>query len=130
MRLLDGELPAERQAAVRAHLDACTECRRDFVIYQRMKGELQAMAMETGAGPSLWDAVSRRLFRPTGWLLILAGAVALSAWGVYSWITTPEELWTKLATGAVVIGFALLLLSAILDRVVALRTDRYREIER
>ena len=66
----------------------------------------------------------------TGWLLVVAGTVVLTAWGVYSYIKSPEDLWTKLATGALVIGFVLLLLSAVLDRVRDLRTDRYREVER
>lgn len=130
MRFLDDELPTDRQAGVEAHIGDCTECNRDFVIYRRLKGDLLAMGMENGTGPSLWYALSRRLFRPTGWVLIIVGATVLAAWGVYSYVTSPEELWTKLATGAVVIGFVLLLASAILDRLGALRTDRYREIQR
>ena len=63
-------------------------------------------------------------------MLIIVGASVLTAWGIYSYVTSPEGLWTKLATGAVVIGLVLLLASAILDRLGALRTDRYREIQR
>jgi len=130
MRFLDDELPADRRAAVEAHLEECTECRRDYVVFSKMKGELRSMAMENGTGPSLWDTLGRQLVRPTGWLLVIVGALALAAWGVYSYVRSPEDLWTKLATGALVIGFVLLLLSAILDRVKDLRTDRYREVER
>lgn len=130
MRLLDGELPDDQRAPIEQHIRECTECGRDFVIFQRMKGDVRAMASDHGTGPSIWDAVSRRIFRPTGWLLLLAGSLLLTAWGIYSYLTSPEELWSKLATGAVLIGFLLLLLSAVLDRVTALKTDRYREIER
>ena len=130
MRFLDGEMPRDRQLNIEAHMQDCTECNREYVVFKRMKGDLHSMAMENGTGPSLWDAVSGRIFRPTGWVLIVVGAIVLTAWGVYSYVTSPEGLWIKLAEGAVVIGLVLLLLSAILDRVVALRTDRYREIQR
>lgn len=130
MRLLDDELPPERHAAVQAHVRTCAECRRDYTIFQQMKGDLRSMAFENETGPSLWDAVSRRLFRPSGWLLVGLGSVSLAAWGIVSYITSPERLWTKLATGAVAIGLALLLLSAIFDRLRDLRTDRYKGIQR
>jgi anti-sigma factor RsiW len=130
MRYLDDELPPDRRVVIEAHIRDCTECNRDHAVFKRMKGDLHSMAMENDHGPSLWQAVSRRLFRPTGWVLLVIGTVALTAWGIYSYITSPENVWTKLATGAVVIGIALLLLSAIVDRRTALRTDRYREIQR
>lgn len=130
MRYLDGELPAGRRDAVAAHLERCTECHREFVIYQRMKEDLGAMTTNDGSGPDLWTAISRRIAQPAGWLFMTGGLVVLGAWGVWSWITSPEMFWRKLAVGAVVVGAALLLASAILDRLRDVRTDPYREIQR
>ena len=130
MRYLDEELPRERQLEVAGHLDTCTECKRDFVVFQTMKGDLRGMLDESPVGPSIWIRVNRRLMLPTAWLLIIAGTLALAGWGAYAYITGPENFWEKLAVGAVAIGLALLLLSAIVDRLRDLRTDPYREIHR
>jgi anti-sigma factor RsiW len=130
MRYLDDELPAARRDEVALHLERCTECRREFIVFQRMKGDLLAMARENHVGPSLWDGISRRLARPVGWLFLAGGGIALAGWGIWSYVTSPEVFWRKLAVGAVVVGAALLLLSAIIDRVRALASDPYREIQR
>ncbi len=130
MRYLDDELPPDRRAAVAAHLEACTECHREFVIFQRMKEDLLAMSTDDGSTSSLWTVVSRQITQPLGWVLMLGGLVVLTAWAVWSWLTSPEVFWRKLAIGAVVVGALFLLLSAILDRVREYRTDPYREIQR
>ncbi|MCI0437304.1 MAG: zf-HC2 domain-containing protein [Gemmatimonadetes bacterium] len=129
MAYLDGELRPDRRDAVAAHVERCAECNREFVIFQRMKEDLNAMTMQEPSGRSLWDGVSRRLTQPAGWLLLTSGLVVLGVWGVWSWATSPETFWRKLAIGAVVIGALLLLLSAILDRFRDLKADPYREIQ-
>jgi anti-sigma factor RsiW len=130
MRFLDGELPPERRAEVAEHVESCTECKREFVVFDTMKNEFRAMMVENGLGPSVWGSVSRRLVQPTAWMLIVIGAFAWVAWGLYAWFISPEHFWLKLAEGAVVLGLAMLLAVAIGDRMRDLKTDPYREIQR
>lgn len=130
MRFLDGELPPDRHAAIVRHLDLCTECKREFTVFQTMKGDLAAMLDTDPAIPSVWNRVNRRIMLPTAWVLLIAGAVSLSLWGAWTWVTSPESFWRKLFVGAVVVGLGLLLLSAIGDRLRDLKTDPYREIQR
>jgi anti-sigma factor RsiW len=130
MRYIDGELPAERAAAVEAALTTDTELRREYEIFRRMKADLSEMGSEMRTGGTVWDAVNRRLTRPVGWILFVAGLGVWLAYAAYAFIAAPEALWEKLAIGAVVIGLGTLFLSVVIDRLLDLRTDPYREIQR
>lgn len=132
MRYIDGELPAERAAAVAAALAANTdtELRREYEIFRRMKVDLSEMGHDMKTSGTAWGAVNRRLTRPMGWILLLAGMAIWLAYAVYAFITGPEAMWEKLAIGAVVIGVGMLFLSVVIDRLRDLKTDPYREIQR
>ena len=130
MRYLDGELPPERAAAVEAALETSTELRREYTIFRRMKTDLHDMGARMRPEKTVWEAVNRRLTRPVGWLLSLTGAVVWVTYGVYTYLTGAEALWEKLATSAVVVGLAMLLISALVDRWRDLKTDPYKEIRR
>jgi anti-sigma factor RsiW len=130
MRYLDGELPVERAAAVEAALTTDTELRREYEIFRRMKGDLNEMRTDMRAQGTVWDSVNRRLTRPVGWILFLAGLAVWLAYAVYAFLTGPEAMWEKLTIGAVVIGVGMLFLSVVVDRLRDLKTDPYREIQR
>lgn len=130
MRFLDDELPPDRRDAVAAHIEQCTECNRDLHVFRSLKDDLNAIAMRNQPGPSLWAAINHRLTRPLGWVLFVTGAVVMAGWAIWSYATSPELFWRKLAMGSLVIGAALLLLSTIVDRVRELPSDPYRRIQR
>jgi anti-sigma factor RsiW len=130
MRYIDGELPPERAGAVEAALEKDTELRREYVIFRRMKSDLSAMGGEMRSARTVWDTINRRLTRPVGWVLFLTGLAVWVAYAVYAFITGPEAMWEKLAIGAVVVGLGTLFLSVVVDRLVDLKTDPYKEIQR
>lgn len=130
MRYIDDELPLERRAEVEAALETSTELRRDYVVFSRMKSDLESIGTQLGTGRSVWNSVNRRLTRPVGWILFVAGAVVWVAYGVYAYLTGGDAMWEKLATSAVVVGLGMLLLSAIVDRLRDLKNDPYKEIQR
>lgn len=130
MRYLDDELPPDRAREVEKAMETDTELRREYTIFRRMKTDLHDMGAQMQPERTVWGAVNRRLTRPVGWALFLAGAVIWVAYGVYTYLTGAEALWEKLATGAVVVGLAVLLASALVDRLRALKTDPYKEIQR
>lgn len=130
MRYIDDELPLERRAEVEAALETSTELRRDYVVFSRMKSDLESIGTQLGTGRSVWNSVNRRLTRPVGWILFVAGAVVWVAYAVYAYLTGGDAMWEKLATSAVVVGLGMLLLSAIVDRLRDLKNDPYKEIQR
>ncbi len=130
MRYLDGELPPERVRAVEEALETSTELRREYTIFRRLKADLHDMGARLEPEHTVWNAVNRRLTRPVGWALFLVGAAIWVAYGVYAYLTGGEALWEKLATSAIVVGLAMLLVSALVDRWRDLKTDPYKEIQK
>jgi len=83
-----------------------------------------------------WDAflenVYNRLERKTGWVVFVFGVLALTLFGSYVFVMEP---WTsalvKLLLATPVVGFAILFVSVLRQRLENLKTDRYsREIHR
>lgn len=131
---LDRELTQGEEQVVRVHLEDCAECRRAYDEMVRLQEMTRALRF---ADPpedrmkelerSLMVQVPRRL----GWLLILGG---LAAWLIYAAVLyvrhwrppTPGEM----IGSAVVIGFVMLLVSVLVERVRQLPYDRYRRIQK
>jgi len=131
---LDGELTQASAQRVRVHLEDCEECRRAFDEMAR----LQAMTKELAfAEPpearmkELEKSLSVQAPRRLGWLFAVGGCVAWLVYGVVAYVRhwrppTAEEL----IASAVVIGFVLLFVSVVVERLRQLPHDRYRRIEK
>jgi anti-sigma factor RsiW len=130
MRYLDGELPPGEWARVDQALKGSTELGRELAIYRALKEGVSELSFATPHHVSMWDTVDRRLTRPVGWILFVAGTVLWFAYGAWVFATSEVNPWEKLAVAAVVVGFLILLTSAIFERVREWRTDPYRNIER
>lgn len=133
MRYLDGELPPEERERVEEHLSGCTECSREVEMFRSMKRELAELPVGVSPGRgegSVWDAVNRRLTRPLGWTLLVAGVALWGGWAAWVFVTSDAALFEKLVTGAVVIGFALLLASVGWERYREWQNDPYRDVQK
>lgn len=131
MRYLDGEISPEERQRIENAIAGSTELRREVAVYRSVKEDLSSL--ELGDHPrssSIWNRVARRLTRPVGWTLILAGMVVWTAYGTYTYVTSPMELWEKLATGGIVIGILVLLAGVIMERYQEYLTDPYRDVQR
>lgn len=128
---LDGELTQAEEQRVRLHLEDHPEARAQLEEMRQMR---EATLSTTFRVPEdrQWDerpqGPASLLARGAGWVLVLAWAVAMVAFGLWQLGSGPRSfLVTLLACGAVG-GFGLLFLSVLLDRVRAARTDRYRRV--
>ena len=124
---LDGELPVGDAADVERHLRDCTECARELAIMKDLGGAMRTMSNHY-RGRSVWDGVNRRLTRPVGWLLILAGA-AVWMWLLLSrWLREQLTLEWAAATG-VAVGLVLLLISLGYEQYRDWRETRYKDVQ-
>lgn len=131
---LDGELTQVSAQRVRVHLEDCGECRRAFDEMAR----LQAMTKELAfAEPpearmkELEKSLSVQAPRRLGWVFIIAGTIAWLLYGVVMYVRhwRPPTL-EELIASAVVIGFVLLFVSVVVERLRQLPHDKYRRIEK
>ena len=65
-----------------------------------------------------------------GWLLLGAGVLLLYGYGIYDFMTdSSEPIWVRLALGGIGLGFLILFLHVLRQRLIARKTDRYRDIQ-
>jgi len=129
MKFLDQELEPEERARLERALEASTELKRDLARYRQLSADVRSLAADIPA-PSVWNALHRKLTRPVGWLLLVAGVLLWTGWGSWLYFTSDENLVMKFATGGVTIGFVLLLASTLHERWIEWQSDPYRDIER
>lgn len=125
----DGELPAEDAARVKAHLDSCTECTREFALLQSMTTALHSLRDEP-AQISMWPAVHSQITQPIGWFLFVAGLAVLGVLGVIQWFRSGSLTLDWIATTSVGIGLALLAIGIGYEQYREWRSSPYRGIER
>jgi len=135
MGYLDGELEGEERARIEALLDRDETLRRELSEMRKLveaTRELSPDARSDEELESFWRKVHVRLERGTAWVLLLAGAFGLTAFGLYVFFASPERAWpVKLAGALALLGAAGLLSSVWRERRRILPHDRYtREVDR
>lgn len=133
---LDGELTENQSAELDAHLADCFECQREMNSLQRLfVGTGDAFGGETPPDEE-WDRfldhVYNRMERRTGWILLILGVTLLSIFGTYQFVVDPwGSALLKTLVAIPVIGFLVLFISVLRQRMESIKTDRYeREVHR
>jgi len=130
MRYLDDELSTEERRRVEEAIQDSTELRRDLAIYRSMRLDLSELPGGQRGARSVWGAVNRQLTRPVGWVLLVVGFLVWAGYGAWVFATSPANPVEKLAVGALVVGFLILLAATIFERLGEWKDDPYRDVER
>ena len=65
-----------------------------------------------------------------GWSLIGAGLLLLYGYGIYNFMTdSSEPIWVRLTLTGIGLGFLILFLHVLRQRLIAWKTDRYKDIQ-
>jgi anti-sigma factor RsiW len=132
--LLDGELTPDETRQVNEHLTRCATCRKEYEQLRETTGKLAAISFQEPDDEVLaqvWKSPFSRLARNTSLVLIIGGYAALIGYGLFEFLTSgKEELPAKMGLAAIVLGFLILLVQLIRERVRTYKTDPYKEIER
>ncbi len=130
---LDGELTQAEEQRVRIHLEDHPDARALLDEMQRTRAATMTTRLKVPQDIQ-WDERPRGplslLTRRLGGLMLIAWTVAVAAYGLWQFFTSPEHLVEKLVAASAVSGFGLLFVSVLLDRVRDARTDRYRRVEK
>ncbi|MCP3998274.1 MAG: hypothetical protein GY722_24910 [bacterium] len=131
---LDGELTQGDEQRVRLHLEECLECRS---VTDELR-KLREATMNTEfriPEDTQWDETPRgavsRLLHNFGWLvagLWLAGVAAYVVWQI---ATESESIrFEGMLSFGLLLAFALIILSALVDRLRTRKNDPYRKVQK
>ncbi len=98
---------------------------------ERLTGMMKIRDPQDDFWEVYWKKLFRRFERKTGWLLMIAGAVLIVLYALWKGVTDFGEItFMKVVMIVVAIGFLMLLISVIRERVHQYKSDRYKDIER
>lgn len=70
-----------------------------------------------------------RTIQGLGWLLVIAAALVLVGVVGYAMFFSGESSWVVWVVGALYLGFGVLLLSVLRQRLIERKTDKYEDVE-
>lgn len=132
--LLDGELTPNETRQINDHLTRCGACRTEYEQLRETTGKLSAISFREPDDlvlAQVWKSPFSRLARTTSLILIIGGYAGLMGYGLFELLTSgTKELPAKMGLAAIVLGFLILLVQLIRERVKTYKTDPYKEIQR
>lgn len=132
--LLDGELTPDETHQINEHLTRCAACRAEYEQLRETTGKLNAISFHEPTDAVLaqvWKSPFSRLARTTSLIMIIGGYAGLMGYGLFELLTSgTKELPAKMGLAAIVLGFLILLVQLIRERVKTYKTDPYKEIQR
>jgi len=138
MGFIDDELTETEAHRVEEHLKGCPACAREVEEFRRLKSATKNMRVVMPSEREwelYWSSVYNRIERRIGWILVSVGAVLLASYGLYYLIHTfllagEIPIVVRIGIIALVVGFCTLIVSAIRERMVLSRSDKYERIKR
>jgi len=129
---LDNELTQGEAQRVRIHLEDCATCRATADELKKLKEA--TMSSEFQVPDDGWDEAPRggasRILRNAGLLIGLVWIVGIAMWLIWELANDPEALVGLLIVGGFLLSAGLILASVLIDRRRAMKTDRYRRVQK
>ena len=130
---LDGELTQQRRQQVELHVEVCSHCRTTLDELKRVREGIAGLGSPEPTAEQwsrMMSVTMARTSRGLGWLLGVGGAVVLAGYAAYEFATDEATAaLVKVGVAGLVGGLALLLLSVLVDRIRAARSDKYKDVE-
>lgn len=138
MGYLDNELSDEQKRRFEEHLAGCSECAGELKEFQKLKAitdEVTLVEPEDRIWQDYWNGIYNRIERSIGWIIFSVAAILLAIYGGFKLI---EKIVTDATVGmllklgllALIVGLAILLVSALRERIYFWSKDRYRNVRR
>jgi len=129
MRYIDNEMEPEERLAFEEHLRGCDSCRgllRDMSMVKEVTDTVKIADLPEAVWEKYWTKVYNRLERSVAWFLFVLGSLILTLYSLYKLVTDPG-VDTVAGFGIVllIVGFALLLLSVLREKLSVNRVDKY-----
>lgn len=130
---LDGELTQGDRQRVDLHLESCSKCRgayEELADLRQAVGKMSFGEMSQDEWSKIMNDLPIRASRGAGWLLYVAGFLIVCGYGLYEFMADDsEDAVIKTGIGALVVGSLLLFISVLRQRLIARKTDKYKDVE-
>ena len=130
---LDGELTQGEEQRLRAHLEICSGCRNMTDELRRFKEATMATEFRV-PDDTQWDETPRGrgsgFLRNFGWLILLVWVVGTLGYGLWQVAIDVEDLFQVVIVFGLSLGFGLLFLSVLIDRLTTRKTDPYQRVQK
>jgi anti-sigma factor RsiW len=131
---LDNELALQQRQLTERHLQECATCQAVLEDLKMLRERTRDLSYEEATRKE-WDVVERSILqsltRSLGWMIIIVWAVVTSGYGMFHFATSPTEpLFEKIVVFGMFLGFGLLFLSVLTQRIREGRTDRYKGVHK
>jgi predicted anti-sigma-YlaC factor YlaD len=130
---IDGELTQGDRQRVELHIESCERCRKTCGELTRQRDDVAGLSfgqIEPNEWSDILNTLPVKASRRFGWALYIGGAVLLLAFGAYQFILDDsEDPIVKIGFGALYLGLVLLFLSVLRQRMIASKTDKYKDVQ-
>lgn len=137
MSAIDQELTLSELAEFNQLLNQDPEFRAEWQQHQKLKEVLKVMKLKSPPAEvwdSYWMSIYNKIERGIAWIAISIGAIILITYSLYQAITSllaDQHLGLiKYAILAVILGFVILLVSVIREKIMIQKQERYKEVQR
>lgn len=133
LKVVDGVASDKEREEFLHHVRSCEECRREFGEFKDLE-ELMASVklkdLSEDARDTYWHSLYNRLERGLGWILLSIGVILVLGFGgfwlIREFIINPTvSVILKIGVCAVLLGFIVLLVSVLKERLFVRRYDKY-----
>jgi predicted anti-sigma-YlaC factor YlaD len=130
---MDRELTQGDRQRVELHLQSCSDCRTTFQEMTSLRqavGELSFGEMTREQWNRIMNDLTVRASRGIGWLFLVLGLVIVLGYAAYSF-TVDDTVHALIKTGilGLALGMTFLFISVLRQRLIAHKTDRYKDVE-
>ena len=129
---IDRELTQQQDQSVEIHLKDCPSCRSvldDLKTAQEATLELKLKQPTQKEWKAMEKMILEKGTRSLGWSILIVWSVVIGGYGTFQYAASPTEpLFEKLLIFGLFLGFGLVFLSVLFERIRERQTDRYRGV--
>ena len=130
---LDGELTQQNRQRVELHLEDCDDCHKAYKELAQLQndiGELSFGEMSPQQWSEIMNDATVRTSRGFGWLFYIVGILIVVGYGAYEFAIDDEvPALVKTGIAGMLMGFVLLFYSVLRQRMIASKTDKYKDVQ-
>jgi len=129
---MDGELTQQQSQQVRVHIEACDNCQQlhtQLLEIQKDIKTINSNGGEEAALEKIMNDLGSQQTQQWGWMFVIIGSTLMIMYSFYAFIIDNQMTsFEKIMFSFLGIGGVLLFASVVRQRMIAFKTDKYKDI--